>query len=81
MKMYSTPSLSWLLLGRVVSAVSLNRKKKKGERCRKQYNANQLRKHRKAHNPCAILSVEVPALLTAALDLLGSAPAHDRTKF
>lgn len=62
MKVYSTPSLSWLLLGRVVSAVWVNEGKIK-ERCTKQYNANQFRKHWKVHNCCAILSVAVPSLL------------------
>jgi len=32
MKMYSTPSLSWLLLARVVSAVSLKEKKKQKQK-------------------------------------------------
>lgn len=60
MKMYSTPSLSWLLLARVVSAVSLKEKEKKKKGCTKQYNANQFRKHSEAHSPCAILSTAVP---------------------
>lgn len=64
MKMYSTPSLSWLLLARVVSAVSLKEKKNKNKKekkgCTKQYNANQLRKHSEAHSPYAILSTAVP---------------------